>query len=214
MNTLSVVVAVSCLLGGIAIGFFLGGEDSAMTNTEISWKYGDAELVLDLDKDLASDETLLQKIFSEPFSEAGAEQWLKNEQGLFHPGDTDLAAEFAEIDYDAPISRELRDLRNRRVGPWSYRTQQVRIGIPDQAHQPFRGNANVCESGIFRNQRVELFLPDHPERRIVVTGSGRYHCPEGYQFPDIQLNAKDAEKLFGYSLFNKYEEAAAIVVTD
>ncbi|MEO0733003.1 MAG: hypothetical protein AAFZ52_09220 [Bacteroidota bacterium] len=212
-TTKLILAAVSCLLGGIAIGFNLGGDGGAK-QTAISWKYGDAELVIDLEKDLADDETLLNKIFSKQFSAAGATDWLKNKQDLYLYSDPDLADKLTELPFEDPASRALRELRLRRKGPWAYQAQDVRIGIPIREDQPFSSYANVCESGIFFRKKVDIFLPDRPDRKITVNATGRYACPEGYDFPDIQLSREDAKKLFGYDDFSKYEEAAAVVIQE
>jgi len=214
-NTTKLILAAgTCLLIGLAIGFNLGGDGSAMKKTAVSWKYGDSELVIDLDKDLADDKTLLNKIFSEEYSAAGAVSWLKRVRNLFSPDDPTLAEKLAELDYDSPAARELRELKNRRKGPWAYQTQEVRIGIPDREYQPFSNYANVCESGIFYRHKIEVFLPDQPDKKITLNATGRYACPEGYDFPDIQLSLEDAKKLFGYDNFSKYEIAAAVVIQE
>jgi muramoyltetrapeptide carboxypeptidase LdcA involved in peptidoglycan recycling len=72
----------------------------------------------------------------------------------------------------------------------------------------------VCESGIFFRKKIEVFLPDQPDKKITLQASGRYACPNGYKFPDIQLSREDAKKLFGYSDFSKYETAAAVVIQE
>ena len=211
MSTAKVIlIAGVCLLLGLAAGWGLTGTDAK--RTDIRWKYGNSELVIDLEKDLASDEVLLAKIFSTDYSAAGARDWLKGQAQVYDYKDPAIAEPLATVEYDEPVSRSLRDLRNRRVGPWSYQIQEVNVGIPGAEFQPRLGHANVCESGIFRNRTIEVFLPDQPERRIKLEATGRYSCPEGYKFPDLQLNALDAEELFGFRNFSKLEPAAAIVV--
>lgn len=211
-KTKLIFATVAALLVGLAGGFTLSGTEAK--SSVISWKYGDAELKIDLEKDLADDETLLGKIFSREYSAAGAASWLKNKHGLYAYNDPDLAGKLVDLDYDDPAARELRDLRERRVGPWAYRSQDVKVGIPIREDQPFTGHANVCEAGIFYRQQIELFLPDRPDRKIILKATGRYSCPEGYGFPDIQLSREDARKLFGYDNFSKYERAAAVVVQE
>lgn len=211
-NTKVTIFTVAALLVGLAIGFNLSGTEAK--NTLISWKYGDAELKIDLEKDMADDQTLLGKIFSQQFSAAGATGWLKETQGLFPFNDPALAKKLETLGFDDPAARELRSLRNRRVGPWAYQASDVKIGIPSRDVQPFSGYANVCESGIFYRKSVEIFLPDAPDNRITVQASGRYACPEGYNFPDIQLSREDALTLFGYDNFSKYEVAAAVVIQE
>lgn len=206
------VIAVVSLLVGLGAGWGLSGTEAK--RTDIRWSYGDAELVIDLEKDLADDETLLGKIFSREYSAAGAQNWLRQEQNLYHYTDPALAQQLGNLTFDDPAARELRELRDRRQGPWAYQAQEVRIGVPERDYQPQPGHANVCESGIFFRNNIEVFLPNQPERRILLEASGRYSCPEGYRFPDIQLSRDDALRLFGYNNFSKYETAAAVVVQE
>lgn len=206
------IIAVVCLLAGLAVGWGLSGTEAK--TTDIRWKYGDAELVIDLEKDMADDETLMNKIFSKEYSAAGATEWLKGNRELYHFADTDLAGKLSGLDYDSPAARELRQLRDQRQGPWAYQSQEIKVSIPEREVQPFSGYANVCESGIFFRKKIEVFLPDRPDKKITLQASGRYACPEGYKFPDIQLSREDAKKLFGYDNFSKYETAAAVVIQE
>ncbi|PHI20453.1 hypothetical protein CEQ90_08305 [Lewinellaceae bacterium SD302] len=207
-----IFVCVACLAAGIALGF--NWQQGNARQTLIKWKYGDAELEIDLDQDLADDETLLSKIFSRNFSEAGALNWLKKEENVYHFQDQDLTDEFAELDYESDMARELRELRNRRIGPWSYQSDTIKIGIPTLADQPPSGHCNVCQSKKYRGKTLKLFDLFNPEREITVEASGRFECPPNRQVPDIQLSAADAERLLGFSSFNKYEYALALIVSD
>ncbi len=211
-TTNTIILAVVCLLAGLAIGWGLTGTEAK--TTDIRWKYGEAELVIDLEKDMADDETLISKIFSEEYSAAGATNWLKKKHELFHFTDPELIDKLKELDYESPAAREMRKMRDKRIGPWAYQAQEVKVSIPEREVQPFSGYANVCESGIFFRKQVEVFLPSRPDKKITLQATGRYACPEGYKFPDIQLSREDAKKLFGYTNFSKYETAAAVVIQE
>lgn len=205
-----IFACVACLVAGIALGF--NWQQGNARQTLIKWKYGDAELEIDLDQDLADDETLLTKIFSRPFSEAGALSWLKDSKDVFHAADTDLADEFESLDYEADMARELRDLHNRRVGPWSYQSDTIRFGVPDISDQPPSGQCWVCQNKKYRGKKLELFDLFNPQRSIEVVATGSYECPPNIKFPDIQLSSADAEMLLGFRNFNQYEKAIALIV--
>lgn len=203
---------VACLAIGIALGF--NWQQGNARQTLIKWKYGDAELEIDLDQDMANDETLLGKIFSRPFSEAGALSWLKQEKSVYSSDDTDLVDQFTELKYDSDMARELRELRNRRRGPWSYQSDTVRIGIPAYDAQPVSGQCHVCQNKKYRGKTLKLFDTFNPSQEITVVASGHYECPPNLQVPDLQLSAADAERLLGFRNFNKYEYAIALIVND
>lgn len=211
MKTAGIIFAcVACLAAGVALGF--NWQQGNARETLIKWKYGDAELEIDLTQDLADDETLLNKIFSRPFSQAGALSWLKEEQRVFHAVDTDLADEFEALEYEADMSRELRDLHARRVGPWSYQSDTVKIGIPGDDVGPNQGQCHVCQNKKYRGTTLELYDLHNPLRKIRVIASGTYECPQNLQFPDLQLHPADARELLGFQHFNKYEYAVALII--
>jgi len=212
-RTVGIIFAcVACLLVGLAIGFNLQKGDARQT--AIKWKYGDAELEIDLEKDMADDQTLLSKIFSESFSAAGAKDWLKKEQELFYFLDRGLVDKFAQLEYDADMSEYLRDLRISREGPWAYQSDTILLSIPSQDYQPARGHCNVCQSKKYWGKTVKLFDLKDSERETDLIASGRYPCPPNVRVPDFQLNRYDAQKLLGFGSLQKYESALALIISD
>ena len=214
--TKTIIAVVVALLLGFAAGWGLTGTDAKATN--ISWSYGDSELVIDLEKDLASDETLLGKIFSTPYSTAGAENWLKTNQSLFHYDDPDLATRLADLEYNSVSARELRELRRRRVGPFAHQYQEVVLSFPGPEYTR-EGKANACSNGIFYRKKVEIFLEDDPDRRVTVDALDPYTCTGNttrangtIRRSDLQVSYEDAYKLFGDERLEKYMKAVAVVV--
>lgn len=212
LKTAGIIFAcVACLAAGLALGFNL--QKGNARKTQIKWKYGDAELAIDLDQDMANDETLLGKIFSRPYSEAGALNWLKTNQAVYRVEDTDLADAFVGLEYESDMARELRELHARRVGPWAYQSDTIRFGVPGGEYQPPRGQCYVCQNKKYRGQTVRLFDLHNAQRTVTLVASGTYECPPNLKVPDLQLNASDAQQLLGFSSFNKYEYALALIVS-
>ena len=115
-----------------------------------------------------------------------------------------------ELDENDIVSSRLRELSISRKGPWSYQWDTVLISIPAKEFQPRPGFANVCESGKFLRNDLEVYNIDQTHS-IKVTATGKYACPEGLKHPDIQLNVEDAIKLLGSSNFSKYETGIALI---
>jgi hypothetical protein len=211
LKTAGIIFAcVGCLVGGLAVGFNL--QKGTARQTFIKWSYGNAALEIDLDQDLANDSTLLKKIFSTKFSKAGATDWLKGEEKIFHFLDTDLTNEFASLEYESEMAEKLRNLRVSRTGPWDYQQDTIRMGILGADARP--GYCNVCQSKKYRGKTLKLFDLRDNGRSIILEASGRYECLPGLQVPDLQLSPVDAEKLLGFGSFNKYEYALALIVSD
>lgn len=204
------IIAVACLLIGIAIGWSL--LESGTQTADIKWKFGDNELSINLDRDLTDITVMLTKIFSQDFSEKGTKEWLKINQNLYDPTDPDIIKKFSQLEYDDIVSKGLREMSYKREGPWVYQLDTIKIGIPNKTDQPKRGFASVCENGKYFTKRIEIFSLDQT-KSIVVQATGRYECPPLLKVADIQLNSHDAEILLGTTNFSKYEQGMALILT-
>jgi len=193
---------------GIAIGFYLGGEGSGTKEVNLEWQFGQHTFKMDLEKDLESHETFLNKIFQNSFSKAGVIEWLKNERKIFYFQDLSILKYYRKLHIDDEISLRFVEMSQRRKGPWQYRSDLVKIGI--LSSQP-RGIANVCETNLeYRGKKIKIYNANQT-KYIEVLASGRYECPENHLVPDIQIGFEDAKKLFGYTNFEKHETAIALV---
>lgn len=225
-NTKITFLAVAALLVGIAIGFNLSGTDGK--RTDISLKFGESQLKIDLKEDGVDGPKVLEKIFSEPFSKNGALGWLKDSQNVFSLDDLELMEElkfskgfyrfddpeliekFSVIGYDTPMAKALRKLRVDRDGPWEYQFRKVSIGIPTD--KPAKNSINVCANGLLQGKTVELFRFDNYDQRVKFFATGKYGCPTGIKAPDVQLREEDARQLFGDQEFRAYDSLMVLIV--
>lgn len=208
----SIKIYIITFIIGLSIGIAIGWGllESGTKKTSIKWKFGQNELDINLEQDLINSTTFLEKLFSEDFSKNGALAWLKANQKLYHFTDPHIVDEYRELDENDIVSSRLRELSISRKGPWSYQWDTVLISIPAKEFQPRPGFANVCESGKFLRNDLEVYNIDQTHS-IKVTATGKYACPEGLKHPDIQLNVEDAIKLLGSSNFSKYETGIALI---
>ena len=213
MDKSKIVMIAVCLSLGFSVGMLVGWnlERSGTKRSNIKWKFGENELEIDLEQDMLDASTFLGKIFSEDFSKDGAVGWLKKTRKIFHYTDPDLVDELSKLEVEHLLSVKLRSLSQGRKGPWSYQFDTVYVSIPAKGYQPKEGLANVCESGKFLRNKVQLYNLDQ-NRSITIFASGKYACPEGLKHSDIQLNAKDAKALLGSKNFSKYERGIALIL--
>jgi hypothetical protein len=200
------------IIGGVVVGFYTDG--SGTNNTEIKWNILGQELTLNMEKDLTNYSVMLDKLFSEEFAANGAKAWLKSHQHLYHFTDPDLSEKMEFLKYDDLISEQLREISRKRIGPWEYQQDTIEIGIPAEADQPREGSANVCENGDYCNKTIKVMNYLDETKYIIVTATGKYACPRGSRWANIQLNAKDAEKLLGTTNFSKYERGIVLILND
>ena len=205
-----IAVGVAGLIIGLTVGWFLSKE--GVKTTDIHWKFGENELSINMEQDLADAQTLLDKIFSEDFSRQGTLEWLKLNQNLYNPTDPEIVPKISSLKYDDLVSKELRNLSLSREGPWAYQLDTVRIGIPPSELQPRKGYANVCENGKYFTQKLRVLSLDLVQS-VEVAATGRYECPKKLKYPDIQLNAEDAARLLGTVNFSKYEQGMALILS-
>ena len=171
-------------------------------------------------------EDLLNRIYGEDFARAGLLGWLERKD-IFLVSDPNLVAGLVEFCGDIPtkplqarlesgracaakpVVAGLRDLSDRRLPPFHYIGEIVRIGVPEEADRPPDGRANACRNGTFWRREVELTNPVN-RKKITVEASGHYPCADP-STADIQLSEADALELFETPT-QKYEQAIAVVV--
>ncbi len=111
---------------------------------------------------------------------------------------------------DLPVANQLRLLADRHNIPFHYVGELIKIGTPGESHQPQPDRAHVCRNSGFRDRTIELTNPQN-NVSVTVRATGSYDCTGYSTYPDIQLSAADAVKLFGRPT-DKYEEAVAVVL--
>ena len=174
-------------------------------------------------------EQLLTKLYGNEFMRGGLMEWLVS-RSVFSLHDPRLAQALNEHLCDEipdtplrdkisagqqcaerAVAQRLRELASRRQVPFHYVGIQIDIGIPaDPEHRPATGNANACQEGPFRGQRVELTDPTSGHR-LEVLATGRYRCSGVGRAPNMQLNARDARILFNGPL-QEYQPAIAVIL--
>jgi len=174
-------------------------------------------------------EALMTKLFSEDYSRNGLLGWLRDRKHLYSLETTELA-EALKTKLCDPIPLEpleerlakaadcaskpavdaLRRLSSERVVPFHYVGLRVRAGIQAASpHRPGKGRVNVCRTGRYVAQRLQIIDPI-TNRVIEVQAGGTYECTVG-EFPDIQLDPEDANELFGRPA-GRFENAIAVVL--
>lgn len=203
--------AIACLAIGTAIGWNL--SKGGAKQSHINLKFGNNQLEVKLDQAEIDAESFLGNMFEKDFSKSGVVNWLKSNQKIFHFEDPLLVDEIKNLSPDHIVSEHLFKLSTQKQGPWSYQIDTVRISIPEKKYQPRKGTVNVCENGKYRGRQLKIYNMDQ-SFSLDVHATGKYACPPNYTFPDLQLHAKDAASILGYSNFSKYEEAIVLIVQE
>ena len=145
---------------------------------------------------------MLKDLFAKKFSKDGLMGWLADKD-IFSFEDERLAKALTErlcasipeqplnLEIQAaqdcaekPVAAHLRQLVTKRKVPFHYVGIDVKVGVPELKDQPDSGEASVCATSEFRDQRVELTNP-RTHNRIEVQVSGRYTCTSYTTYPDI-----------------------------
>ncbi len=97
------------------------------------------------------------------------------------------------------VPEGLRTLVRDHKPPFHYVGFKARLGVPGEEDRPAIGRANVCKEGGLLDKTLEV-INKSSGRTIQVKATGSYTCTGFSKFPDLQLSAEDAEKLFGYKV--------------
>jgi hypothetical protein len=172
---------------------------------------------------------LLAQLFGDEFARLGTTAWLREKQRLYstdspeladllnrqicdpipeHPVDQRItkARECAE----KPLVGSLRRLAQSRAVPFHYVGVEVQAGVQiSPPHRPGGGRVNVCRTGPFVGQRLQVIDP-RTSVKVDVDAGGLYDCTIG-EYPAIQLDPEDAGKLFGRPLA-KLEKVIVVIL--
>lgn len=174
-------------------------------------------------------DTLLARIFATDFGRSGILGILRNSYQIYHLEDARLVdalrerlcapipdaplperLDKAKACAETPVANALRLLARTHQTPFHYVGEQVRMGVQgDQGHRPGRGRANVCRSGPFVGQRLQVVEP-RTLQSVELQAAGVYDCTLPVH-PKIQLDPTDAAALFAKPL-DEYEEVIVIAL--
>ncbi|MBE2243269.1 MAG: hypothetical protein IAE86_10975 [Burkholderiaceae bacterium] len=172
---------------------------------------------------------LMTTLFSKDDSKRGVLGWLRDKQHLYSLENPELAQALsttlcdpipleplesrlakAEECASKPSAAALRRLSQERAVPFHYVGVRVKAGVQAaKPHRPGAGRVNVCRTGKFVAQRLQIVDPV-TSRVIEVQPGGTYECTVA-DHPDIQLDPEDAKRLFGRPPA-QFESVIAVVI--
>lgn len=127
------------------------------------------------------------------------EELAKNEQ---NPPDNVILKKLSDLTYDFPLSKDIREMRTKKQGPWLQTAKVLTIGIPQKENQPEKGYSYVCSGSDYANSNIRLanaLNEDFGEKiNLDVKGGGidELDCVTSKKIPDFLLNCFDAKELF------------------
>lgn len=174
-------------------------------------------------------ETLLKQLFATDASRSSVLAWLRDNQHLYTLESSDLAealsTKLCEPIPNAPLKEQLakaqacaakpvvgvlRRLAKERKTPFHYVGSKVSAGVQmESAHRPGQGRVNVCRTGEFVAQKLQV-IDVVTDRTLEVQAGGTYECTFG-TYPAIQLDPDDATTLFGRPT-QKLEDVIVVVL--
>ncbi|SFC13078.1 hypothetical protein SAMN02745724_00969 [Pseudoalteromonas denitrificans DSM 6059] len=166
----------------------------------------------DTDTDTDTD-TVLTMLNKDGLNKTKVITWLKDHWKIFSLNDPELTdaiealcPEVFEYDFESyqntmkmclnnSLISNLRDLSEKNRPPFQYAGREVRIGIPADENQPPFTYAYTCFEGPLENKIINLY-PINTLQPLTVQVLGAYQCNGIENYPDIQLNQHQANKLF------------------
>lgn len=163
-------------------------------------------------------EAVLTSMFSKPFARAGALDWLKREQGLYHIEDRGLTRKLSEMlperlpdgkeeTLEARSERldqlirkyvvigDLRENADASKPPFQPVGRRVQIGVPEKGgEQPRQYYAYVPFNSNLAGKRIEVLNPAN-NQSLVLLGRAAIEVSDTVNV-DVQLNELQATRLF------------------
>lgn len=207
------------------VGVLIGASAPIKT---LDVKFAGTSVKIDFRSRTIDHRELLEKIFSEDISKTELMDWLSSKK-IYSFDDPRLAQALKNDLCDPitgksikekvkgdekcasmPLAKKLRELVEQKEVPFHYVGTFIQVGVPVKKDQPKSKRTNVCRNSKFRAKKLELINP-RTGARVEVRATGLYTCTGYSNFPDIQLNYKDAKKLFKKPLA-KYQEVVAVTI--
>ena len=231
MNIKWAQLVVGLVLGAIAGVVVLRAIPSDAAGTNVEWQFPGGSLKMDVKKDLNDPEAMFKKLFQTDFSREGTLGLLRGKK-IFSIQDHELVESLKaacpnkgsatetpvelqarlEKCLDISVVRELRQLADDHAPPFQYIGKRIDVGIPQaDENKPPDGHANVCRNRGLLGKTVQLINPSN-RKQIMVEATGSYLCTGLAEFPELQLNERDAAKLFNRATMKK-EVLIAVVVS-
>jgi hypothetical protein len=204
MNKNQVIVGLAVLAVGSFIFAYLMSRPNAKKGS-VNMSIGKVSLKMDVENDLQSIKSALDKIFADPNAKREAEATLAEFYKIYSIHDQRIIDAVAGLSPDDPISSALRELSNRQKGPFRRELKQVRISFPGG---PSFGedDAVVCSGSDLLGQKIYIYDTDE-ERSVLVTARNSRPCltPKAGNIENIQVTIKVGRKLFGDRPLQKFE---------
>ncbi|TNE62509.1 MAG: hypothetical protein EP344_05005 [Bacteroidetes bacterium] len=207
----SYLINAACLGVGIAFGLLYSMQAGGVVERfKFGIDFGDNKKV-DLELNSASIDhvKILERMFSQPFSVAGTQSWLKQNRDIYDLHDVDLYRKLRGLKYEDEVCENIRKLFDDKAGPFAYQLDSVAIGFPGGIPE---GVAYVPNHSKYRGKRVEITSRQY-NTQIVVNCIPNYPCTGALgRCPDMQISHKDAFKLFPVPALPKTQDALAVII--
>lgn len=195
-------VAVVLLGAGLLFGYLMSRPNAGKGNLKM--KIGSASVEMNVENDLKSLNSFLDKVFKDDSSKQEMAALLSLHK-YYSINDSKLIEEIAKLTPDHSTSKGLRNLSERQLGPFKNQLVEIRLSFP--SNPQFRDDEAVVCSGsdLFRRQIV---LYDMQEKNNVTLMANRTRpCPsapaDGSQEKEsVQITKTAAKKLFGEEQLN------------
>lgn len=210
------VIAGVLLVMGLVFGYLMSRSNAS--KGKLSMKIGSASVDMNVENDLQSMKTLMDKVFKDENSRREMTALLGEFHKLYPVNDPKIVEEISKLSPESPVSKGLQNLCERQKGAFARQLNEIRLSFPLNAQ--FRDDeAVVCSGSDFFGRRIVIFDMNE-EKSVTLSATRSRPCqlssPEGSK-ESIQITKGAAKELFGadrLNSLNMFERGLAGIATN
>ena len=207
-----IAVAIVLLGAVLLFGYLMTRSNAGKGN--LTMKIGSASVQMNVENDLQSMKSLLDKVFKDESSRREMTVLLGEFHDLYAVNDPKFIDKIAKLKPGDPGSKSLRDLCGQQKGPFKNQLIEVRLSFPSNARFG-DDEAVVCNGSDFSDRRIVIYDMQE-ERYVTLKANHGRPCSastDGSQEKEnIQITKAAAKELFGegrLNTLNMFERAMA-----
>jgi hypothetical protein len=213
------------LISSLAVILVLWGINHFNPDYEtLKISFPNGNLEVEIKNSQLNSEQLLSKIFTTEYSKAGAIDWLRRNQKVFHISDRDIPIEYAKmlpnltdeafadrtkrlqnIIQSNSVLADLREKSKQKLPPFQFIGRETKIGVPRVEDQPRPYYMHVRFNSQLAGKRIKIRNPYNEEKYLILKARAAIE-----ESADVEIHLNKDQAVYLFSRVNKKADGIVI----